>query len=919
CHEARSLHESCIGGADQDFAPDEQFSAEEHCLLRSVQNTALHQAALMRPSASNCERPRIYLPEVLNMLFVILRRVFPNCELWYGSPVARIVRRLICLSTSVVYAVARPPQTDGYEYVWDEDELEESMSSSPEASLRFRKYKPIGDDRQLLYTGDARSQGPTLACVDLADGVTSLLTSALFHRQAMGALGPLIGISVQKTSPIVHIRIAWLDEWVAEDNDLASKLLYYAAIDLRDPMATCRLALFLHRAACANDEHDFCAQDVHRWQWRADLEEEAMLSHTDCSRGDRIEIWAAEVYKETMGRRHQTARGSSNTAVDESADKAPNLRRGLRDRSSSASSEGVQRPPPNQYDGSYVLQKTERGIPQTQRYFATRGVVFCSARHGWAPWAGVPKEYMYSTSLLWFRQGSATPIFKNICTEQQKLVAELVEAHTRNSHSVLGYMTDAVQKVVEHSLCAVLQVVQMARLLDATKDIVIKGEDVRARQVRNEATYRHQWDQLFHLVVTNSGLSDIGYEREASLRYPEYVAPVSDDSATSTNLSRMFSAVHPYAVADSKAMERFEYWRKGLEDPTNPRTEPLRGVADGILYLTVSDAFRTKTVAESVSIWTPNIVVAGEEPDIDAVFDDGTGPPRYAANAFAWGKDRAPVSEADRLAYQASTGRTAEKPKANDARTTATGQDPLPRSDAPSTCTHSHDPSPKSTTHVKTTNLYIPLIACEYKRLLKLWTAGAATDQERLYLVAICIFIRLFNLRFPVFGLVTSGPRGVISCAWNELIHVRTPFPKDGKTTEFIDEHTPAIFIADQEAMQVDLRDPLDALNVATFIAYLMVVHAPRLRKLFESTAHVDDSVAEYLLYDDKPAPLQMARNLRDGDKKWRKAGSTRPRSKAARVAEGAVGSGVKRRKAMSAGSMQTSDLEVVPEEEHAE
>ncbi|KAI0751835.1 hypothetical protein C8Q80DRAFT_1098325 [Daedaleopsis nitida] len=205
---------------------------------------------------------------------------------------------------------------------------------------------------------------------------------------------------------------------------------------------------------------------------------------------------------------------------------------------------------------------------------------------------------------------------------------------------------------------------------------------------------------------------------------------------------------------------------------------------------------------------------------------------------------------------------------------------------------------------VATRNLYIPLLACEFKRLLGRWSAGAATDQERLYLVAICVFIRFFNSRFPVFGLVTSGPRGVISCAWNELLHVKTP-----KT----DEHTPAIFIADQNAVQVDLRRPLDALNVATFAAYLMVVHAPRLRKLFEHVDHVDKTVEEYILdrrdQGSLATPMGIARSMNPENGKWHKRrASFTSGTKTAKAP-------VKKTKAKSVGRRSPSDFGSVPEE----
>ncbi|KAL1745170.1 hypothetical protein HDZ31DRAFT_37042, partial [Schizophyllum fasciatum] len=687
-----------------------------------------------------------------------------------------------------------------------------------------------------------------------------------------------------------------------------------AAVDLRDPKATCRLTLFLYRATRAVDGHGVGNKKGHRWQWRADLEDDAMLSHADYSRGDCINMWATEVYKEVIDR------CASLTICRSSF----HLIRG---------------PAIDSSWGFSFVKQSDGKQSRAQRYFVTRGVIFCSARTGLYPWGKVPQAFIQSTSLLWFYGNPAKTILKDICTDQQKLVTELLKAHARNSHTVLGYMTEGIQSVVERSLCAVLQVVQMARTTDALKDVVVEGEDVQARQVRNEATYRHQWDQLFHLVVSSSGISDIGYEREATLRYPEYSAPVnigSGDPDTDNNIGRMFSAVHPAdATATLSDREKNAYWVDGLKDKsTTPRSEPLKGIADGILYLTIPDAFRTAGAAKDVCIWAPKMVVSTEESDLQAAFADDREPSKYAANAFAWKCERSLPSDADRAAYrtlQAQRYDAHAESVVSDAASLAleASSSPAPMSSAHVHAENEHVEAPrarravpKSSGSVRSNHLYIPLLACEYKRLLKLWSAGAATNQERLYLIAICIFIRLFNLRFPVFGLITSGPCGIISCAWNEILYVETDIKNAYR--EKIDtkkEHTPAIFIADEEAMRVDLRNPLDALNVATFIAYLMVVHAPRVRQLFDNLEHVDESVAEYLLDSHRPTPLHIARNMTEEDKKWHKPGQT-PKDDDTKTATTAgsvqLGMAKKSNKVKSTGSRPTSDLEPITEEQRA-
>ncbi|KAL1730795.1 hypothetical protein EV714DRAFT_210122 [Schizophyllum commune] len=933
CPGIRNIYEERIRGVNECFAPDDSFSKDERSLIDSMLSAALHQAALLDRCSGDAEYPRIVSPEVLNMLFIILRHVFPDHE----------------LCTSALYAVARPPQTvpkrpvpclyrraeiivhdeedctddfDGTDEVDDIDEADSEDNASD--NERFRKREVIGTPQQLLYTGNLKPQCPALACVAQADELPSILTSALFHRRALGVKNPLVGICYEKTSTIVHIRIAWLEEALQEGNDLPRAHFVphdtgdlVSEVDLSDPLKALGLALFLYRTSRAWEQYGNQAAEAHQWRWRADLEVETMLQHADYSRDDCISIWAARVFKETIGRH----RGSSiSSDVSNESAEGPSNRKStrLQSKTSQATQASLAASTEGNEDASYVQRTTNTQIPHTQRYFVTRGVIFCSAREGCPKWTEVPREFKHSTAFVWF-YGDPTEVrpqtvFRNICTAQEKVAGLLHDAYLSQVHLVLGYMTKDVQKVVERSLCSVLQVVIMSRAVDARQDVVLEGEDLYARQVRNEATYRHQWDQLFHLIVINSGISNVGYEREAHLRYGEYDIFQTRSAANplDNKIGRMFSVVHPgtTGIYDTAAMQQREYWQNGLKDGTDPSVEPLAGKADGILYLMIEDAYTTKTAAENVAIWAPQIVSESEQSETIVDPGDGEGSPKYAANAFAWGRDRAPISQEDRDAYRAHAEPFVYVPPA-----ASTSRSDSSNLDAPLKSSDSRGSSSKTEgARIKTRNLYIPILACEFKRLLRRWTAGAATDQERLYLIAICIFIRLFNARFPVFGLVTSGPRGVISCAWNELIHVKIP---GSDMNAAVDEHTPAIFIADQQAVQVDLRRPLDALNVATFVAYLLVVHAPRVRKLFEDLDRVDESVGEYILNKDLAAtPLAIARSMKTGDGKWHKhKPSPKSTTKKGQATEKGKEKGKGKGKTGSARNSPPSDLGSVPEE----
>ncbi|KAI0751834.1 hypothetical protein C8Q80DRAFT_1119476 [Daedaleopsis nitida] len=504
CPETRSVYEEHIRGADANecFAPDKSFREEEHALIDSIRLAALHQAALLRLiSSGDAEHPRIVSPEVLNMLSTILQHVFPDHE--FCSSVSPMEEEDDDSDgdnedDSAPAGAYGDDETDETDETGDINEGE--FSSNDASSCRFRKHEHIGTPQQLLYTGDLKPQGPTVACVVHADGVSSVFTSALFHRHALGAMGPLIGISFQKTSPIVHIRIAWLDEALQEGNDLPVAHFFpdnphsSAAVDLRDPLEALGLALFLHRTSRIREEEvNQLKLGVHQWHWRADLEVEAMLSQVDYSRRDCVSAWAAQVYKETIQvgcecdndkfntmppQGTKGIRSTSDISREPVEAPTPRLARSTQPRSKTRSSSPVQArlAASTEVDDSWVDDAcTSFYYSNAQRYFVTRGVIFCSARDGWMPWAEIPKEFKHSTAFLWF-YGDPTKhlrqtISRNICTEQQKIMAELHDAYVMQAHLVLGYMTEEVQKVIERSLCSLLQIVMMSRAVNARKDI----------------------------------------------------------------------------------------------------------------------------------------------------------------------------------------------------------------------------------------------------------------------------------------------------------------------------------------------------------------------------------------------------------------------------------------------------------------
>ncbi|KAI0630609.1 hypothetical protein C8Q77DRAFT_1160167 [Trametes polyzona] len=918
CNDVQRLYEECVGAADASaFLPDAKFRDDELEYLQDLLVTVLHQAALSRNLVSH-ERTSSIVSEVVNMLLVIFRRAFSGYELRTSAafavakqphagrrpPVPRLYRTAeiivrpvtneavsgsgsrssSSLESTVESNAAEEARIDETDTESDPDDAsdcsadveddvsdEESPYSSDSApdAVRFLRGV-IGTPQQLLYADDLEPQQPVVACVAHVDTIAHLMTSALLHRLAVGVERPLFGISFDKYRPAVQIHVAWLEEEIEEGNDLPLVCSLpegcIPPLDLGEPLSALRLALLIRRVADQERIHGLSREGPGRpLPWRADIEEDATPSHVDYSRADCIAMWAAHVGREVSGRpasivddtmapensaERSTLDQPESTTTNETDDLLQaNIRSGGKTTSDetpapvASGSECGKKTQSHISSSAFVGKKTRLGRMHTQRYFATRGVVFCSAREGgFIPDGRArPVQYTLATAPVWFSTQVQT-ICKDLCTENDKIYQELLAAHAQQADTFIGPMTPRVEAAVRASLCTVLHTISTLRALDEGADIPL---------VHNEATYRAHWDQLLDAVVRASGEVDIAYQKEAKLRYPEYNN--AGCACESDEYEVMMSELLPFAPRSSQERARFNYWYLGFYDKVDPVEEPLSGTADGIIYLRIADAFGSQGIASEVNIWQPRTQPAMPEVEPPVADNDVDDPEfrRYADNAFKWGSHRKPFTDQERAAYAQRTSVFALQNAAAPLQTGTGAAGSV------------QDIRTTSRTGVQT-DLYIPLLACEFKRMLKGWTTTMATDQCRLHMVAICMFMRMFNLtRFPIFSLVTDGPCGVISCAWNEPVEVG-----DGKTLE-------AIFIADQEAVQVDLRNPLDALNVATFIAYVVAEHAPRLRALFRKNADdVDPSFKKYLLKENV-SPFQRTRCMSEADSPWKKGESS--------------------------------------------
>lgn len=84
---------------------------------------------------------------------------------------------------------------------------------------------PTGNDLCLLCNEDATSHEPAVICIDIFSKLRALLTSAVYHRVAVGHAGLVIGIGRAERSGTVHLILAWPSQNIPEEDNLVSFLV----------------------------------------------------------------------------------------------------------------------------------------------------------------------------------------------------------------------------------------------------------------------------------------------------------------------------------------------------------------------------------------------------------------------------------------------------------------------------------------------------------------------------------------------------------------------------------------------------------------------------------------------------------------------------------------------------------------------
>ena len=277
------------------------------------------------------------------------------------------------------------------------------------------------------------------------------------------------------------------------------------------------------------------------------------------------------------------------------------------------------------------------------------------------------------------------------------------------------------------------------------------------------------------------------HSREAALAYAEN--PLKGNPEAVNNVYDVFSAIHP-PPEDSRTcsyeQEAYNYWTqvhtavRADRQRAEMEQEPTDGIADGLISLTITSGFSNVDVAKNVSIWRS--AALGKPATLDVPHGMGPGPEtkHYTHSVFAEAGTLAHVSYSseDKTQYMNTTGSRNESIPATStirklslAADTGANSDSETPSDTKRLRAHASSTSAQRGLTRSDRDLHIPLFAAEFKKATKGVTVESATGQARLYLASAITFLRRFNIiRCPVFGLVTSGSTGVMTCAWRDRI-----------------------------------------------------------------------------------------------------------------------------------------------------
>ncbi|KAI0714326.1 hypothetical protein C8T65DRAFT_152653 [Cerioporus squamosus] len=321
-------------------------------------------------------------------------------------------------------------------------------------------------------------------------------------------------------------------------------------------------------------------------------------------------------------------------------------------------------------------------------------------------------------------------------------------------------------------------------------------------KARIETSYRHLWDQLISAIVSCCVECDVYHHREATLFFSENpcVSLLSQHSANAdpsnpSSAARKicnecydaFIAIYPPCPTDSYRRSAFLEWMDAdmvLRDTIQRQShdelncEQTQGTADGIITVCIPDAYSSPEVAKNVATRAPSLARASgtleEEPDCVV---RRPRPPRPASQdckstdgAFSGNAPR-PVPTLDAKQAYLDTGATT-LPQTSSA--SMAGMDLFDGSSAAgqsNTLDHPLSGS-YSPANYGPRSLDVPILSVAHAKCpLDSVEEEAATEQNRLQQTAMLSFIRLFGIRrFPVFGLVTSGSVGVMTCAWVDTV-----------------------------------------------------------------------------------------------------------------------------------------------------
>ncbi|KJA22136.1 hypothetical protein HYPSUDRAFT_215946 [Hypholoma sublateritium FD-334 SS-4] len=780
----------------------------------------------------------------------------------------------------LVSAYIPPKQTPSLEAESMEvdDDNEVSMSSPSGSSstianqISFVPFEGPADGHILPGYGQRIDCVLPVVCIADEDNILSLVSSIVYQRHCWGISLPAVGIFIDRMGTIATIVIGWIDEIEAEhcpQNRLPPVNLAFSSspgtagpstgvYDLLDPLSALQFGHFIIGLSkhfpiierCISDSHirDLCWRLDHVQLMKAqDLHSES--AHLDLSA--RVLAWLGNI---NCAKALSPAQPTFNSPMSQKRSTAASSKRGVPKLNSgsltvpSAASSNQESNPSRRSASSFARLKNENG---TDRWLWERetlriGRIKIEEKYEInAQINAMIKEYDDHFTLAWPTEWkniddvSCDPICRdtlNLLFLQYKEYRGINMGDAKLDGNQYLFLKNRVSILLSSIIMS------RSRVYQSVEGVAV-----------NEAERRAAIDSLMHFFwcSQDKNISDT-YFAESSIHLPvnKAVSGILKKEPMSAlwrhlSITQMDSTLAQSAysgkwdIAAQSMAERFKLMQNMWGETyttaipkENRKTEPSQTKCDGFAGTRISVAVGCESSAiqtASETMGQPNASNINNNPQIPDIKS------RLPVPSFIFGHQWSIWSGFKFVLPKAETSSACPGTPTPVAATRDPTNDNKPAEDhtlcihCPAVTSSLQTPSsihPRSHPYMVATELFCPLLFCEYKRS-DYDDVHTAFHQCQMDCVSGIESLRALGITdFPIYGMVMTGSRASIMMGWHSMKEINQLDPNREAAIRGCN------ILMDQYLVSFDLREPLDAYRFAISIHRIYLAQHKRLKEI---------------------------------------------------------------------------------------